>query len=153
MLTVAERNHGYSDGVITAVLYGLATALPLAAGAAIGLRWTLPRWLLAGLMAFGAGTMIAAVSSELFEPAFRQAGPTIAGAALFAGAALYVVANRLIEQRLGPAAIGPALMLGSILDGYPRTRRWVCPSRPVGVWSWSSRWRSATCPRPSAEPR
>ncbi|MEH3154901.1 MAG: ZIP family metal transporter [Gordonia paraffinivorans] len=105
--------------MITAVLYGLATALPLAAGAAIGLRWTLPRWLLAGLMAFGAGTMIAAVSSELFEPAFHQAGPIVAGVALFAGAALYVVANRVIEQRLGPAAIGPALMLGSILDGVP----------------------------------
>lgn len=103
----------------TALLYGIATALPLAVGAAIGLRWQLPRIVLAGLMAFGAGTMIAAASSELFEPAFHQAGATIAGTALFAGAAVYVLCNHLIENRLGPAAIGWALMLGTVLDGIP----------------------------------
>ncbi|MEU2255632.1 ZIP family metal transporter [Nocardia xishanensis] len=105
--------------MVTALLYGLGTAVPLLVGAAIGLRWTLPRALLASLMAFGSGTMIAAVSSELFAPAFHQAGVLIAGAALFAGAGVYVVANHLIETRLGPAAIGWALMLGTILDGVP----------------------------------
>lgn len=105
--------------MMKALLYGLGTAVPLVAGAAIGLRWTLPRPLLASLMAFGAGTMIAAVSSELFEPAFNQAGALIAAVALFAGAGLYVVANHWIETRLGPAAIGWALMLGTILDGVP----------------------------------
>ncbi|MGV9820237.1 ZIP family metal transporter [Nocardia xishanensis] len=105
--------------MVTALLYGLGTAVPLLVGAAIGLRWTLPRAVLASLMAFGSGTMIAAVSSELFAPAFHQAGVLIAGAALFAGAGVYVVANHLIETRLGPAAIGWALMLGTILDGVP----------------------------------
>jgi zinc transporter, ZIP family len=57
-------------------------------------------------MAFGAGTLIAAASSELFEPASHQAGAVIAGISLFAGASVYVVANHLIENRLGPAAIG-----------------------------------------------
>lgn len=103
----------------TAVLYGIATALPLAVGAAIGLRWHLPKVVLAGLMAFGAGTMIAAASTELFEPAFHQAGATIAGTALFAGAGVYVIANHLIDNRMGPAAIGWALMLGTVLDGIP----------------------------------
>jgi len=105
--------------VLTALIYGFATALPLAIGAAVGLRWHLPRVVLAGLMAFGAGTMIAAASSELFEPAFRQAGAVVAGVALFAGAGVYVTANHLIENRLGPAAIGWALMLGTVLDGVP----------------------------------
>ncbi|MBY6678374.1 ZIP family metal transporter [Rhodococcus sp. BP-332] len=105
--------------MLTAALYGIGTALPLVIGAAIGLRWTLPKRVLAGLMAFGAGTMIAAVSSELFEPAFRQAGILVAGAALFLGAGVYVVASHLIENKLGPAAIGWALMLGTILDGVP----------------------------------
>nr|WP_206027678.1 ZIP family metal transporter [Rhodococcus kroppenstedtii] len=104
---------------MTAVLYGLGTALPLVIGAAVGLRWSLPGRVLAALMAFGAGTMIAAVSSELFEPAFRQAGIVVSGLALIAGAGVYVGANHLIENRLGPAAIGPALMLGTILDGVP----------------------------------
>lgn len=104
---------------VGAALYGIGTAAPLVIGAAIGLRWHLPKPVLAAMMAFGAGTMIAAVSSELFEPAFTQAGITVAGAALIAGAAVYVTANRFIESKLGPAAIGWALMLGTVLDGIP----------------------------------
>ncbi|WP_280423115.1 ZIP family metal transporter [Nocardia carnea] len=103
----------------TALLYGLGTAIPLVIGAAIGLRTTLPKPLLASLMAFGAGTMIAAVSNELFEPAFLQAGAFTAGTALFLGAAVYVVANRFLERRGGGAAVGWALMLGTVLDGVP----------------------------------
>lgn len=102
-----------------AALYGAGTALPLVIGAAVGLCWSLPKRVLAAMMAFGAGTMIAAVSSELFEPAFTQSDIITAGAALFAGAGVYVVANHLIENRLGPAAIGWALMLGTVLDGVP----------------------------------
>ncbi|RRQ29178.1 ZIP family metal transporter [Rhodococcus sp. Eu-32] len=102
-----------------AALYGVGTALPLVVGAAVGLRWSLPKPVLAAMMAFGAGTMIAAVSSELFAPAFEQAGILIAGGALFLGAGVYVVANHLIENKLGPAAIGWALMLGTVLDGVP----------------------------------
>ncbi|OZF57695.1 ZIP family metal transporter [Rhodococcus sp. 14-2470-1b] len=102
-----------------AALYGAGTAAPLVIGAAIGLRWSLPRKLLAAMMAFGAGTMIAAVSSELFAPAFAVAGIAVAGAALFAGAGVYVGANHVIENKLGPSAIGWALMLGTVLDGVP----------------------------------
>ncbi|WP_054812309.1 ZIP family metal transporter [Nocardia arizonensis] len=105
--------------MLKALLYGIGTAAPLIVGAAIGLRWSLSRQLLATLMAFGAGAMIAAVSTELFEPAFRVGGTDIAGLSLFLGAGVYVVANRAIETRLGPAAIGLALMLGTILDGAP----------------------------------
>lgn len=103
----------------TALLYGLGTAIPLVIGAAIGLRTTLPGPLLASLMAFGAGTMIAAVTNELFEPAFVQAGASTAGLALVAGATVYVGADRLLERREGAAAVGWALMLGTVLDGVP----------------------------------
>ena len=102
-----------------ALLYGLATALPLVIGAAIGLRWRIPRPVLAALMAFGAGTMIAAASTELFEPAFHAVAAWHAGLALMAGAATYVIADHLIERRLGTAAVGWGLMLGSLLDGIP----------------------------------
>lgn len=105
--------------MLTAVLYGLGTALPLLIGAWIGLRYDLPRPLLAALMAFGAGTMVAAVSSELFAPAFAMEGVWVAGAALLAGALVYVLADHVIENKLGPAALGWALMLGALLDGIP----------------------------------
>jgi ZIP family zinc transporter len=105
--------------VTKALLYGLATALPLVIGAAIGLRWRIPQPVLAALMAFGAGTMIAAASAELFEPAFHAVAAWHAGLALMAGAGVYVVANHGLDQRLGGGAIGWGLMLGSLLDGIP----------------------------------
>ncbi|UGT58142.1 ZIP family metal transporter [Nocardia asteroides] len=105
--------------MVTALLYGLGAVVPLLIGVAIGLRWSLPRPVLGALMAFGAGTMIAAVSEELFEPAFRGQGALVAGGALFLGAAVYVVANYFIEEKLGAAAIGWALLLGTVLDGIP----------------------------------
>lgn len=105
--------------MLTAALYGLGTSLPLLVGAAIGLRYDLPRPLLAGLMAFGSGTMLAAVTTELFQPAFEADGLVVAGTALMAGCLLYVGADRLLDKRLGAGALGPALMLGALLDGVP----------------------------------
>jgi ZIP family zinc transporter len=105
--------------MVKALLYGLATALPLVIGAAIGLRWRIPRPALAALMAFGAGTMIAAASSELFEPAFHAIAAWHAGLALMAGAGVYAVANHLLNTRLGTASVGWGLMLGTLLDGIP----------------------------------
>ena len=105
--------------MLTALLYGLATAVPLVLGAAIGLRWTLPTKVIGGLMAFGAGTLIAAANEELFGPAFESMTPVIAGLALICGAAVYVIANHVIETRLGAASVGWALMLGAVLDGVP----------------------------------
>ncbi|MFC4603741.1 ZIP family metal transporter [Rhodococcus kronopolitis] len=105
--------------MLTAALYGLGTAVPLFLGALIGLRYDLPRPLLAALMAFGAGTMVAAVSTELFQPAFDAEGVAVAGTALIAGAFVYVVSDHLIENKLGAAALGWALMLGTLLDGIP----------------------------------
>ncbi len=102
-----------------ALLYGLATALPLVIGAAIGLRWKIPRPALAALMAFGAGTMIAAASAELFEPAFNEVAAWHAGLALMLGAGTYVVANHLLDRMVGAAAVGWGLMLGTLLDGIP----------------------------------
>src|SRR5215207_1461966 len=59
-------------------------------------------------MAFGAGTMIAAASTELFEPAFETVPAWHAGLALLAGAGTYVVASHLVDWRLG-----------TLLDGVP----------------------------------
>lgn len=99
--------------------FGVATAVPLVIGAAVGLRWQLPTPVLAVLMAFGAGTLTAAASEELFGPAFRSEGVLLAGAALLLGAGVYVAASHLLDTRLGAAAAGPALLLGAVLDGIP----------------------------------
>jgi len=107
--------------MLTALLYGLGAAAPSLVGAAVGLRWRLPKPVLGALMAFGSGTMIAAVSLELFEPAFHRAGVLVAGTALLLGAGFYVLADHLVEARLGSRAIGWALLLGVVLDGVPES--------------------------------
>jgi ZIP family zinc transporter len=105
--------------VQTAFLYGLATAVPLVAGAAVGMRWKLPTRFLAGLMAFGAGALVAAVSEELFGPAFEKAPLPLVGGGLLVGAAVYVLADHLLETRYDMSAAGLALMVGAVLDGVP----------------------------------
>jgi ZIP family zinc transporter len=105
--------------VITGLLYGLATAVPIVAGAWVGLRFHVPVKVLGAIMSLGAGSMIAAVSQELFVPAFEADGALIAGSGLLAGAVVYVLASRLLGQRLGSAAIGWSLLLGILLDGIP----------------------------------
>lgn len=106
--------------MITALLHGLGTAAPLVVGAAVGQRWHVPRPVLAVLMAFGAGTMIAAASEELFGPAFQAVSPARAAAALLLGAGVYVSANYVLDRRAGSgAAVGWGLMLGAALDGVP----------------------------------
>jgi len=105
--------------MLTALLFGIGAAVPLIIGAAVGLRWKLPDRALAALMAFGAGTLIAAASNELFRPAFDEGGVWLAGGALLTGALVYVVANHLLDNGLGPRALGWALLLGVVLDGVP----------------------------------
>jgi ZIP family zinc transporter len=105
--------------MVQGLLLGLGTAVPLLLGAAVGMRWSLPDRLLGGLMAFGAGTMLAAVGEELFGPAFSGDGPLYASAALLAGALTYVGVDRLLEKRLPAGAAGIGLMVGAALDGVP----------------------------------
>lgn len=85
----------------------------------MGLRWQIPRPVLAALMAFGAGTMIAAASEELFGPAFEAVGAGVAGLGLIGGAATYVVLSHLLDTRVGGSAVGLGLLLGAFLDGVP----------------------------------
>ncbi|KQY58173.1 ZIP family metal transporter [Aeromicrobium sp. Root495] len=105
--------------MVLALAYGLATAVPLVGGAAIGLRWKLPQEVLAALMAFGAGTMVAAAGEELFGPAFEALPHLEAGGALLLGAGVYVTANHWLDRRAAGGAVGLGLLLGAVLDGVP----------------------------------
>lgn len=105
--------------MLMALLFGIGTAVPLIIGAAVGLRWKLPTRVLAALMAFGAGTLIAAASNELFEPAFDEVGALRAGGSLLGGALVYSVFAHLLDNRLGRAGVGWALLLGVVLAGVP----------------------------------
>lgn len=102
-------------------MLGALTAAPLLAGAMLGVTARIPPLLLALVLAFGAGTLIASVSEELFLPGFRELGGPVAAGSLLAGTATFVLATRALDHRRGGArnTVGWALLLGVLLDGVP----------------------------------
>lgn len=104
-------------------------------GAVVGYWIKLPRKIIAGVMAFGSGVLVSALSFELMEEAYHQGGlmPTAIG--FFAGAFIYSIANWQLSQlgakhrkrsRQQPSedeagASGTAIAVGALLDGIPES--------------------------------
>ena len=124
------------EALTTALAAGIGIGT-LLVGAGIALVWRVPRRVVAAVMAFGAGVMIATLALELVVEA-RDAGgvwPVVVG--FGAGAALYVAGDRLVHRwsvhrrahhssrnitaRRGadqPGG-GGAFAVGALLDGIP----------------------------------
>lgn len=118
---------------IQAGLWGLAAASSLVAGAAAGVWLAIPRRAVALVMGFGAGALISALAFDLTEEAFAGGGTLATAVGLAAGAATYFVGDRLLQRSARrhasePAAqgtiaptSGPAIVLGTLLDGLPES--------------------------------
>ena len=112
---------------MTAALgWGALAASSLVIGGVLGLvrRW--PDVAIGLVLAFGAGALISAVSFDLAEEGARIGGPGTLAVGLGAGAMTYFLLDRLVERMgarpgQGPSSAdaGPALALGSLLDGIP----------------------------------
>ena len=118
-----------------AIGWGLLGGLAMLLGAIVGFHSRLSPAAIGRVMAFGAGTLICAVSLELTVDAFQEAhGPAFV-LGLLAGSGAYYLGDHLIEQRLGTIdidaapgdedapAMGNALkvVLSSVLDGVPES--------------------------------
>jgi len=97
--------------------YGALAASSLVIGALLGLARDWPPLVVGGVLAFGAGALISAVSFDLVEEGAALGGPGTIGLGLAAGALVYFGADRALE-RGGPDG-GTALALGAFLDGIP----------------------------------
>jgi ZIP family zinc transporter len=123
---------------LQAGLWGLLSGSALLLGAAIGWFAALPRRLVAGIMAFGAGVLISALSFELMDEAWHRSGLAPVAAGFVGGAFAYTVANRLLadwgarHRKRSDGALrashkqqcsenGSALALGALLDGIPES--------------------------------
>lgn len=119
-----------------ATFWGFVSGGALVLGAAVGYFTRVPGRVVAGVMAFGSGVLISALSFELMEEAFRQAGLTATATGFLAGAAIYAAANRCLaiwgakhRKRSGnqqPAeedqgGSGVAIAVGALLDGIPES--------------------------------
>jgi ZIP family zinc transporter len=121
---------------LQAGLWGLLAGSALLLGAGVGYAVRLPARLIAGIMAFGAGVLISALSFDLMDEAFKRGGfaPTALG--FLAGATVYSAANFALavrgarhRKRSGSQqpsesdheGSGMALAVGALLDGIPES--------------------------------
>ena len=119
-------------------LWGMLSGSALLAGALVGWFVPMSRRVIAGIMAFGAGVLISALSFELMDEAWSRGGFTPVAAGFFGGALAYTVANKLVSawgakhrKRADPgkrnndkqknAENGGALAVGALLDGIPES--------------------------------
>jgi ZIP family zinc transporter len=119
-----------------ALFWGLVAGFALVVGASIGYFTTLSQRLVAGVMAFGSGVLISALSLELMEEAFRQGGFDSTAYGFLGGAIVYTLADIALahfgakhRKRSGTQqksesqqdGSGLAIALGSLLDGIPES--------------------------------
>jgi zinc transporter, ZIP family len=118
--------------MLNAFLFGLLATSSLLVGGILASRFTLKKRTLGIIMAFGAGTLISAVSYELIYEAVKIArGTGFPAFGLFAGAFTFYFSDKLIEK-LGSknrmdletshhSGLVVPMLLGIILDGVPES--------------------------------
>jgi zinc transporter, ZIP family len=110
---------------------GLASGLALVVGAAVAWFVRVPRWLVAAIMAFGAGVLISALAFDLVEEATRSGSFATSMAGFLTGAVVYVLLDVLLDRLgarkkhgkggSGGSGTGLGIALGALLDGIPET--------------------------------
>jgi ZIP family zinc transporter len=85
-----------------AVLFGVLACSSLAIGGVVGSYWDAPERVTGVILAFASGTMVSALSFELFPEAVELGGVAPAAVGLLAGAATFVVANTWLDSRVAP---------------------------------------------------
>jgi ZIP family zinc transporter len=119
-----------------AAFWGFVAGAALLVGAGVGYFAQVPQRLIAGVMAFGSGVLISALSFELMDEAFRQGGFDSTALGFLAGACIYTAANWLLSHRGAKhrkrsgghqpseedhGGSGLAIALGALLDGIPES--------------------------------
>ncbi|MFW6187635.1 MAG: ZIP family metal transporter [Actinomycetota bacterium] len=84
------------------LLFGVIASSALVIGALIGVRFELPKRVLAVLLSFAAGALITALTFELFEDAYEHGGIWRAVIGLFAGAVVFTVLSALLDRWAQP---------------------------------------------------
>jgi len=112
--------------MLRAFLWGALATSSLLLGGWLACRFSLSRRTLGLLMAFGAGTLISAVSFELvFEAVLRSRGSGVPAIGFFLGAFCFYLCDRAItaiERRHQQApSLAVPMVLGIILDGIPES--------------------------------
>ena len=116
-------------------MWGFVASIPLIAGAVLTSYLNLRKGIIASIMAFGAGVLIAALTFSLIEEAYNLVNDIVIVVFGFAlGGLSYSIANHILNKRSGTKnrkrshgenagggkdASGIALMVGSLMDNIP----------------------------------
>jgi ZIP family zinc transporter len=120
---------------LQAGFWGLVAGAALLVGAVVGYRFAVPARLVAGIMAFGSGVLISALSFELMDEAFKTGGFRATALGFLGGAFVYTLANWWLShggarhrKRSGGqpseeehGGSGSAIAVGALLDGIPES--------------------------------
>lgn len=121
---------------VQAGLWGLLSGSALVIGAGVGYFLNIPRRLIAGIMAFGSGVLISALSFDLMEEAYKSGGFDSTSIGFVGGALIYTIANIIVSnkgakhrKRSGDRQVpesekegsGIAIAIGALLDGIPES--------------------------------
>jgi ZIP family zinc transporter len=117
--------------LLEAAGWGLVGGASLLIGAVIALAFRVPGWVIGLVLAFGAGTLVSALTFELTEDAYAEGGADAVAIGLALGALTFFAGDWLIDHRGGARRLSPtgeqsegspkALLLGAILDGIPES--------------------------------
>jgi ZIP family zinc transporter len=121
---------------IQAGFWGLFSGSALVLGALIGFFARVPQRVVAGIMAFGSGVLISALSFELIDEAYQRGGFAATAAGFLGGAAVYTFASWLLARQGAKhrkrsngkqaseeedSGSGLAIAVGALLDGIPES--------------------------------
>lgn len=125
---------------VQAALWGLLAGAGLLVGAmaALALDTRLPHRIIAAIMGFGGGVLIAVLSIGLMDSAFMDGGPVAATLGFLSGATTFCAVNWQLARRGAKhrnrcgdcvaqasekehAGSGRAIALGAVLDGIPES--------------------------------
>jgi zinc transporter, ZIP family len=121
---------------LLAGIWGLLAGSALVIGALIGYFSRIKQRLIAGIMSFGSGVLISALSFDLMDEAYKTGGFDSTAIGFLSGAIVYTVANILVSRKGAKhrkrsggkqpseeenSGSGMAIALGSLMDGIPES--------------------------------
>ena len=90
------------------LLFGAVASSALVIGSVIGVRFQLPKRLLAMFLAFAAGALITALSFELFEDSYERGGIWRAAIGLLVGALVFTLLSAFLDRLAQPEPVARA---------------------------------------------
>jgi ZIP family zinc transporter len=117
-------------------IWGLVSGSALMIGALLAYFTKVPVRTIAGIMAFGSGVLISALTFDLMDEAYERGGFISALAGFISGAVIYTIGNYIVSKSGGKhrkrsgnqqakeseqSGSGLAIALGSLMDGIPES--------------------------------